>query len=256
MFLIILLVMWPIGGIIADEFGQPIGTSLNPTTSTMDVIPDNVGLTQLFLRYEADTSNLVDALSTMMATGGTPTLWNQARQVAVNLKQQSFHLLQLGKHHHNPTWEYYASNLYHHCLEMEEAILRNDGRESIFLIAILVSHIGQIQSANPRWLVWYVGEQIHILESGIKNRDKVSARNASEIIHTSANKILLSASIVPEVYTHLNWRRNIVQLNGLGDTILGEVNQEDWQRTKKKVDLIKHLYLRWKNSFRILSNDS
>ena len=251
--LLIALMVWPINGMADDK--TTVALELSATSPKSGFYPDNEILTPLFNEYEANTNALVKIFATMMRKGGTDFLWTKARRITEALKKYSFQLLQLGKEYNNPTWEYYASNLYHHCLELEEATLKNNGEESLLLVSILVNHIGQIQSANPSWLVWHVGEQIKILESGVQNRDTIRVRDAAEIIHTSASKILLSSSIVPEIYAYLNWRRNIIRLNDLGDSILGEVNQGDWSGVQQKVTMIKYLYARWKQGFKVPAHE-
>lgn len=250
------IALWPLSGATGDHQSHNGRTQNDLHVAGEHISVDhidkveNVFLTHLFLHYETDTNRLVDLLSTMMNTGGPPNAWGQVHQLAVVLREQSAYLQTLGKRTHNLTWEYYASNLYNHCLELEEAAKLGDGRESIFLVAILVNHLGQIQSANPQWLKWYLNKQIRILDTGIDLKDQGTVRDAAEIIHTSAGKILMSASVMPELYVHQNWQRNMQQLNRLGDIILGDVNRGDWEKVQENTILIKHLYLRWANSFK------
>ncbi|MBF0420852.1 MAG: hypothetical protein HQL78_11885 [Magnetococcales bacterium] len=217
--------------------------------------PDNLLLTRLFLDYENDTDILAGMLGGMMETGGTPSQWMQVHEASLVLEKKSFYLMQLGRIYHNTIWEYYASNLYHHCKELKEAASRHDGKESILLVAILVGHIGQIQSANPWWLREYLQKKMQILESGIVNFDKETTRNAAEDIHAASTKILLSASVAPEEYIHTQWQRNISQINSLGDSILDEVNRGVWEKVQEKFALIKHILTRWFDSFRTVTND-
>lgn len=251
--LVVFFGVWPLEGGWADHVPHdPIALVGNVSADRVDSA-DSVGpedLSRLFQNYKTDTLALVDVFATMMTAGGTPPLWAQAHEIVVRLEKQSSWLLTLGRKNRNPTWEHYASNLYHHCLELQETTQRGDARESLLLAAILISHIGQVQSANPRWLVWHVSEQLRILQTGIQSRDKDTVRDAAEIIHESANRILLSASVVPEVYRHQNWRRNIHQINGLGDTILGDVNQGEWEKVLENAILIEHIFLRWAESFK------
>lgn len=252
------IALWPLDGAMGDypPDGGPTPTDLHSVGEPVLISKvDNPLLSRLFLRYEADTKILVEFLSGMMIKGVSPSRWEEVRRLAVDLREQSSYLLKLGRRARNPTWEYYASNLYHHCLELEEVAQAGNGRESIFLAAILISHLGKIQSANPQWLKWYLNEQMSILFNGIENRDKETVRDAAEVMHESASKILLSASIVPEQYAHHNWQRNVHQINELGDTILGDVNRGDWEKAHDNATLIRHIYLRWANSFKESPHD-
>ncbi|MBF0141291.1 MAG: hypothetical protein HQL74_13560 [Magnetococcales bacterium] len=254
-YLVVLLALWSPGGALGGAPSGEAGGQPNSRFPVGAVSVDNKVLSQLFQSYETDTKTLVRVLSAMIRKGETPDLWDEAHKITISLRDQSSHLLELGKHNHNPTWEHYASNLYHHCLELEEAIQHGNGEENILLVAILISHLGQIQSANPRWLKWYLNNKLQTIFTGIDSRDKEAVRDAAEILHESASKILLSASVVPEVYTHQNWRRNIHQVNELGDTILGDVNNGNWEKAMENAYLIKHIYLRWAGSFKETSHD-
>ncbi|MBF0382056.1 MAG: hypothetical protein HQL69_13615 [Magnetococcales bacterium] len=256
LFILIIYFSLPIAMAKSGENAENIGNLDTVGKFDTDITISNSQLTELFNDYEAETDTLVGILANMMKNGGDNSRqWTKVHKIAVTLGKKSYHLMKLGILDDNPTWEHYASNLYHHCQELEEAALQKDGKESIFLVAILVSHIGQIQSANPKWLRWYLGDVVKTLEKGIANRDKDSSRDASEILHTSATKILLSASIAPEVYKDTNWRRNISQINGVGDAILGAVNKDHWDGAQEQALLIKHILSRWVEGFKVSANE-
>ena len=198
-------------------------------------------ISTLFNNYQRSMNSYVQALSR--------NDWQSAYQKATQLKEQSEHLHQLGIESGNKVWEYYASNLLHHCIELTETSLAHQKAESIYLVAVLIGHIDQIQSSNPFWLRHHVGLQIRILEDALVSRNKAEARNAAEVIHTAANKILLSVTSSPGSYKHSYWTGNIIRMNGLGDQILGEVNQGDWDDIPAKLSHIKHIYDKWSSSF-------
>ncbi|MEO5377633.1 MAG: hypothetical protein H7832_07630 [Magnetococcus sp. DMHC-6] len=213
-----------------------IFTSLQPAFAMR-----NANLTLLFNQYQTTLDQFIHELSKRS--------WQQAENQASSLLEQSQNFLKLGLQNENHTWEYYASNLVHHCLELQEAVKGEDSVEAIYLTAILLSHIGQIQSSVPRWLADYMNDQIQIIETSLQTRNTKAVRDAAEIIHDGASKIIFSISSAPHEYTHTRWVTNIEDMNRLGDALLGEVNDGQWENSKQKLEQIRFLYHQWVTSF-------
>ena len=202
---------------------------------------ENDMLTEAFEEYEAKIAAYVTAYSA--------DDWESAMSNAVNLRALSQRLNGLARQDKNSLWESYSSNLYHHSLELIQASERKDPIASTYLVAIHLSHLQEIQSANPRWLREYVTENIRIMERSIALRDQQAVRDAAEIVHASAIKILMSVGAGEEVYVHTRWLATITQVNSLGDEILGEVNQGRWDKIQDKVKHIKYIIAKWTDSF-------
>lgn len=198
-------------------------------------------LNGLFDHYDHTIEKLVRAL--------VGKKWHEALAITQSLTDQSRNFLDMGRKNKNPTWTYYASNLFHHCLELEQIVGRNDGVAATYIVAILIDHIAQVQSSNPYWLRQYLNQQVATLEAGLAKHNHDAVRNAAEIIHTSANKIVLSISSAPKTYRHTYWKSSVVVINKLGDDIIGEVNQNDWSLVPGNLNRIKHALQRWNESF-------
>lgn len=198
-------------------------------------------MVKIFSNYQLTTDQFVHHL--------IDKNWDDALTATNSLIEQSAYLLDLGKQRHNSTWTYYANNLYNHCLELSKIVQEHNGVDAVYIVTILLNHIGQIQSSNPRWLRSYLNEQINLLEQGFQARDRYMVRNAAEIIHSSADKIILSVSSSEHVYRHTYWKGNIAVINRLGDAIIGEVNQGNWQDVGSKIQHIKHIIKKWSDSF-------
>ncbi|HIJ82837.1 MAG TPA: hypothetical protein HPQ00_01390 [Magnetococcales bacterium] len=194
-----------------------------------------------FSNYEQTLDRFVRALDARQ--------WPEVLSLTQSLTQQSQQLLHIGRQANNPSWTYYSSNLYHHCLEMEQAATQKNGVESIYLFSTLLNHLDQIQSSDPFWLRHHIRRQLEILEQGIAAKNLDAVRDAAEIIHTSANKIILSISSSPKTYQHTYWKNNIIVINRLGDTIIGETNQGDWSKVAENLFHIQHVLEKWFDSF-------
>ncbi|MBL7047971.1 MAG: hypothetical protein ISR96_00380 [Nitrospira sp.] len=212
--------------------------SINPLSADAT---DNATLSTLFEKYEVTMDQYIKDI-----TSGE---WNRAYANANSLINQSKTLHDLAIADQNEIFEYYASNLYHHCLELRNVSMNKNAVEAIYLINILLGHIEQIQAANPFWLKEHVRNQILILEKAISVHDKNAVRDSAEIIHTSAIKITLSA-LNPNVYMHTRWLSNVVGINRIGDEIIGDVNNDNWDNIKDKFIHIKHIFNRWYSSFK------
>ncbi|MBF0628262.1 MAG: hypothetical protein HQL91_08570 [Magnetococcales bacterium] len=175
--------------------------------------------------------------------------WTLAEELAKALTDQGEVFQSLGHEENNATWEYYASNLTHHGQELQEACRERNGIEAVHLIATLGNHLGEIQSAIPVWLLEHLGQQITILEQGIENHDPKRTRDAAEILHNAAHKIILSASTSRQSYRHTRWLTNLLDINRLGDEMVGEVHNEDWDGRRQNLQRIKALYASWKDGF-------
>lgn len=196
---------------------------------------------RLFLDYDQTLDHLIAALDTKQ--------WPDIQTITKSLTQQSQQFLRIGRRDGNPTWTYYSSNLYHHCLEMERSANEKNSIELFHLAAILLNHIEQIQSSDPYWLRHYIHQQLDILEQGLKTHNLPSVRDSAENIHTSANKIILSISSFPQAYQHTYWKSNIIAINRLGDAIIGEITQGNWSRVSEHLVHIKHVLEKWTDSF-------
>lgn len=203
---------------------------------------DNKALSDMFDSYEESTDIFILQMYERE--------WENAEKTARELGRQSAIIHELGIQEDISVWKYYASNLRNHCAELEQAAHQKDFVEATHLVAILISHIELIQSANPLWLDYHLSTQIELLESSIDAKDAEVARDAAEVIHTSAAKIALSVMNAGNIYRHTRWLSNIQQINGLGDTILGEVNRNEWQKIPEKLSHIKHIVQKWHSSFR------
>lgn len=202
---------------------------------------DLKALDDVFFRYEKTTNALIEAMDSHD--------WDKMAKLAKRITQQSQHLKILGGMRKNSSWIYYASNLFHHSLELVHTIDDRDGVEAMKIIITLVSHIGQIQSSHPVWLRHSVWGQVKALKKGIDHRDRGMVRNAAEVIHTSANKILLSVISSPKPYRHTYWKGNIIVINRLGDAIIGNVNRGDWSEVSEHFKRVVHMISRWSDSF-------
>lgn len=202
---------------------------------------DNETLSNTFNNYEASTDTFILQMYNRE--------WEDAAKTAQNLGRQSDAIYEMAMLEDIPVWKNYASNLRNHCLELEQAANQKDIVEATRLIAILISHIELIQSANPLWLDYHLSTQIALLENSIVLKDAEVARDAAEAIHTSATKIALSVMNAGNRYSHTRWLSNIQQINGLGDAILGEVNRSEWQNIPEQLFHIKHIVQKWHNSF-------
>lgn len=222
--------------VIALITGLAFGT---PAMSASTI--GNATLTRLFVEYEQNIHSYIEKV--------TQQQWAESGIIAESLHKQSKHLIDLSKLSQNPVWEFYASNLTHHCTELIDANLAKDQVEIHYLIAILIDHIGQIQAVNPNWLREHIADQIQQIKEGLLRKENNRVRDAAETIHTSASKIVLSAVLARNAYKHIYWQTTIVQINRLGDTIIGEVNANNWQHIPKHLIHIEHLYGKWANSF-------
>ncbi len=202
---------------------------------------ENSRLTNVFSTYDKAIDDYISAF--------TSPDWKKAETLANQLSQRTKELHDLALSAQNKTWEYYSSNLINHGDELLKATRRKDKVEITYLISIHISHLAQIQSANPRWLREHVIGQISNIEEGILTRDRKSVRDAAENIHTSAIKIILSVSNTQAIYKHTRWLGNINSINQLGDEIIGEVNHNNWAGISPKLNRIKHLVTRWTDSF-------
>ncbi|MBF0427469.1 MAG: hypothetical protein HQL94_00990 [Magnetococcales bacterium] len=212
---------------------------LLPAANTFGV--SNNVLNEKFDLYEKTLQQLITAI--------TQTSWSESEHLALSLTHQGQELLALGHTDNNAIWEYYASNLIHHGVELQEASKKHDTLEAIRLFATLTNHIGEIQSAIPAWLLDYLNQQIKILEQGIAEHDPKRIRDAAEILHNAANKIILSASTSRQSYRHTRWITNILDINRLGDELVGDINNDDWDTRKQHLQKIKTLYATWKDGF-------
>ncbi|MBF0211993.1 MAG: hypothetical protein HQM00_00370 [Magnetococcales bacterium] len=203
---------------------------------------DNDTLNVAFERYE----RRIDLFIRHM----TQQSWIEAELTAISLTELGEELLTLGKAENIPTWEYYASNLTHHGQELQEACKRQDSHEAVYLIATLINHLGEIQSAIPVWLLEHLRKQILELEQGIANQNHKTTRNAAEVIHNSAHKIILSASTSRQSYRHTRWLTNLLDLNRLGDQLVGgESHGDDWTAYEGHMKRIQSIYATWKDGF-------
>ncbi|MBF0144526.1 MAG: hypothetical protein HQL59_13855 [Magnetococcales bacterium] len=199
-------------------------------------------LDDTFDRYEASIQAFVVALNTQD--------WEGMPSLAAQLTRQSEVIVGLGSRLGNDAWSSYASNLVHHCEELELAVGRKDGVESLYLAATLINHIGEIQSSHPVWLRHFVLLQLQKLEEGLRQRDPHAVRDAAEAIHTSANKIVLSVGSSPGLYRHTYWKRGIIVVNRLGDGIIGGINDGDWSGIPGQVTRIRVAVEKWTESFK------
>lgn len=202
---------------------------------------ENDLLTTIFKNYEESTNLFIQ----QMHKGE----WESAQSVAVELGVQSAFIHQLAVKEDIQVWENYASNLRNHCRELEHAAQQQNVVQATRLVAILIGHIEQIQSANPLWLDFHLSSQLNILEKSIRLKDAGAARDSAEAIHTSATKIALSVMSAGDMYHHTRWLSNIQEINGLGDAILGEVNQGKWEDVGEKLAHIRHIIGKWQSSF-------
>ncbi|MBF0144090.1 MAG: hypothetical protein HQL59_11605 [Magnetococcales bacterium] len=202
---------------------------------------DNDSFSRLFTSFEETSEAFIQAF--------TEGKWPQASVIARELERQGDELSRLADKDENPNWKYDASNLHHHSSELVEAADGKDAVESVYLIGVLLTHLGYLQSANPQWLIEHVGKQIDVLEDAIKRKDREAARNSAEIVHSSSNKIVLSSGTQRNRYIHTRWLNDIRQLNGWGDAIIGDVNGGDWQGPNEKLPKIKRAFNKWKRSF-------
>ena len=202
----------------------------------------NLLFSRTIIQYEQTLDEYIHAM--------TQGKWTLAYDMAIVLTQQSETVLEMAKTQKNLTWEYYASNLLHHCQELQESTTDHNSVSSVYLTAILISHIGQIQSANPRWLRVHLLRQLHKAEEGFRQKSAKQVRNAAEIIHTGAGKMVSSATLSRDVYLHTRWVGTITDLNRLGDALLGEVNENNWSEGEEKLQRIRFLIEQWASSFR------
>lgn len=203
---------------------------------------DNATFDKLFSEYDESLETFVTAL-----TSGN---WSGANTEAAKIVAQSKHMMELAKKDTNKNWIYDVTNLYHHSEELKEASEEKDAVESVFLVGILAAHIGYVQSANPKWLLEEVGKKIAVMEKGITEKNREATRDAAEIVHSSSNKIVLSSGTMKHIYVHTRWLGDIRKLNGWGDSIIGEVNSNDWKSPAKKLPKIKRAYGKWKKAFK------
>ncbi len=201
----------------------------------------NVVMSEVFTKYKSTINNFIISIT-------TPS-WNDATTLSQDLIQQGQELKDFGKQANNATWEYYASNLINHSMELQIACKNHDSVEAIHLLTILTNHIGEIQSSIPVWLQEYIGIQIETLKQSIANKDQKLTRDTAEILHTSAHKIILSASTSRQSYRHTRWLTNILDLNRLGDELLSDANQNDWETHTQHLKRIESLYVSWKDGF-------
>lgn len=210
--------------------------------STPALAVDNPTFTKLFQEYDASLDAFV---KTLVAAD-----WAKAKPQADDLEAKSNNLRQLAEKDANKNWLFDVTNLYHHSQELQEAVKEKNGVESVYLVSTLISHIGYIQAANPLWLKEYIGQQIKVAEAGIPAKKQEETRDAAEIIHTSANKIVLSAGTMKEVYAHTRWLDDVREMNGLGDSIIEDVNKGDWNAPVEKLVKIKLAYDKWVKAFK------
>ncbi|MEO5331414.1 MAG: hypothetical protein H7839_05270 [Magnetococcus sp. YQC-5] len=201
----------------------------------------NAILSEKFDQYETKLDAFIHAMN--------QSSWSEAEQLASTLTNLSEELMAMGQKNKNPTWEYYASNLTHHGQELQEACKQQDPDTSVHLVASLINHLGEIQSAIPVWLLEYLSQRIKELELGIDQKNAHQTRDAAEILHTAAHKIILSASTSRQSYRHTRWLANILDLNRLGDELLTEPENNDWNISKQHLQKIKALYAIWQDGF-------
>ncbi|MBF0340091.1 MAG: hypothetical protein HQL95_03905 [Magnetococcales bacterium] len=202
---------------------------------------DNNKLDDAFDRFEKHLDDFIVSL--------TRREWFEADKSATALMQMGNELLKIGQHENNSTWEYYASNLVHHGQELQTACWKQDSREAIYLISILINHLGEIQSAAPVWLLSHIDRKIHELQQGIATHDRKRTRDAAEVIHDSAHKIILSASTSRQHYRHTRWLTNLLEFNRLGDQLVGDDMGNDWATQEDHLKRIQSIFATWKDGF-------
>ncbi|NGZ05977.1 MAG: hypothetical protein G8237_06430 [Magnetococcales bacterium] len=205
------------------------------------LVVDNARLSQLFVRYERQLDAFIVAL--------THQEWSDADDHAEELIALGKELMWLGRGEQNSTWEYYASNLVHHGQELQDACWKQDSREAIYLVSTLINHLGEIQAAVPVWLLDHLEKQVHTLEDAMANRDRRAIRDAAEVIHSAAHKIILSASTSRQSYRHTRWLTNLLEINRLGDLLVGDAPGEDWAAYEGYLRRIQSIFVTWKDGF-------
>jgi len=211
-------------------------------TPALAITYDNATFTQTFGSFEGTVEQFVEVLVNQD--------WQQAKSLAENILQQSQALKEMAEADDNNLWLFDATNTWHHSEELLEAIDGKDAVEAVYLVGTLTAHIGYIQSNNPLWLREHIRGQIDLIEQGIKNKDQEMTRNAAEITHVSANKIVLSAGLQKDLYKHTRWLTDVRQMNRLGDHIIGAVNSGDWQSPLDDLQQIKLSFNKWDKSFK------
>lgn len=177
--------------------------------------------------------------------------YDVAEREVSRLTQHAVLLRRLGEDSGNESWDYYASNVFNHTLELLDSTKRQDGVEAIYLTAILLNHLGEIEASSPEWLRFHLKKQLSILDQGIAAHDASMVRDAAEIIHSSAQNIMLSAATSGHVYRHTRWTESIVQINGLGDQIINQVNRGEWGSVPELRNQIVKLVARWEGAFKV-----
>lgn len=203
---------------------------------------DNSTFTQIFDKYQSTLNEFVKQLIARN--------WAAAQTLSDDIEVQSLNIKKLSEQDTNNNWRFDAGNTYHHAQELKDAAKSKDAVECVYLVGTLVAHIGYVQAGNPKWLLHELGTQINNVEKAIKDKNKDAARDAAEIIHTSANKIVLSAGVQKEVYTHIRWLDSVRQLNHWGDEIIGMVNQGNWAGPQELIPKIRLSYTKWEKSFK------
>lgn len=201
----------------------------------------NSQLSELFTRYEQHLDDFIAAL--------TEKDWGRADERAGDLIGLSRELMRMGRSEQNTTWEYYASNLLHHAEELQEVSWKQESREAIYLVSTIIHHIGEIQAAIPVWLLDYISRQIQELEDAVAARDRKRMRDAAEVVHNSAHKIILSAIISRHSYRHTRWLTNFQEINRLGDQLVGGVDGNDWLSHEENLKRIQSIFATWKDGF-------
>ena len=203
---------------------------------------DNQTLDKLFDDFTGGVSKLTESLAKQD--------WDSVESLAADLQEQAKNLAELGSKDDNPHWAYDSSNLHKHSTEMVEAVAEKDGAEAIYLVSVLLSHIGYIQSANTQWLKEYVGRRIELVERGVRQKNQDMVIDGGESLHVSANKMVFSAVVGEEAYRHTRWIEGVRRLNGLGDILIGDALDENWEAAEKHIAEARLIYRKWVKSFK------
>ncbi|MBF0306213.1 MAG: hypothetical protein HQL41_11255 [Alphaproteobacteria bacterium] len=204
---------------------------------------DNAVFTKSFVDYE----EAVDRFVKLLVTAD----WAKAEPVASEIEVKSKMLKELGEKDTNQLWLFDVTNLWHHSKELIDAVKSKEATECVYLVGTLTSHIGYIQAANPLWLRGYLSDQMKALEDGIQTKNQQKARDAAEILHVSAAKIILSAGLQNDLYVHIRWLPDVREVSRDGDSIIEQVNGNDWEGPKAGLAKIKAAMAKWDKAFKV-----